>query len=38
MINIAIGAIDQISSLIYLALSYIYTHFRIFEIGDYWHQ
>lgn len=43
MMNMSIGAIDQISSLVYFALlyfvlSYVYTHFRLLEIKNIWYQ
>jgi sterol desaturase/sphingolipid hydroxylase (fatty acid hydroxylase superfamily) len=43
VMNMSIGAIDQICSLayfalLYFALSYVYTHFRIIEIKSLWYQ
>lgn len=43
MMNMSIGAIDQIASLLYFALlffvlSYVYTHFRMIEISNSWYQ
>lgn len=43
IMNISIGAIDQISSLVYFALlffalSYVYNHFRILEMENSWYQ
>jgi alkylglycerol monooxygenase len=41
--NLTIGAIDQISSLVYFGalyfvMQYVYNHFRIFETSNFWYQ
>lgn len=41
--NLAIGAMDQVCSLIYftalyLVLQYVYTHFRFFSLEDHWYH
>lgn len=43
VMNLSIGAMDQVGALfnfalLYLALSYAYDHFRIFEIKEAWYQ
>lgn len=43
MMNLAIGTIDQISSLfyftlLYLAMDYVYRHYRIIDMRDTWYQ
>ncbi|MCB9244984.1 MAG: sterol desaturase family protein [Flavobacteriales bacterium] len=42
MLNLAIGAMDQIAALAYLGLLYVildhvYTHYRMLEFGDQWY-